>query len=107
MSQSCFSLGFLSQNSLWKLSTFREYEGILVVCIRNAKSQFSSNRVFWQLNLTTGMSCESESRANYLGRLEVLSCSALAVVTLQLPCMLHTCAILATCQSRASCEIQS
>ena len=27
MSQSCFSLGFLSQNSLWKLSTFRgEYE---------------------------------------------------------------------------------
>ena len=23
-----FSLRFLSQNSLWKLSTFREYEGI-------------------------------------------------------------------------------
>ena len=28
MSQSWFSLGFLSQNSLWKLSTFREYKGI-------------------------------------------------------------------------------
>ena len=28
MSQSCFSLGFLSQNSLWKLSTFRRYKGI-------------------------------------------------------------------------------
>ena len=28
MSQSCFSLGFLSQNSLWKLSTFRGYKGI-------------------------------------------------------------------------------
>ena len=28
MSQSCFSLGFLSQNSLWKLSTFCGYEGI-------------------------------------------------------------------------------
>ena len=28
MNQSCFSLGFLSQNSLWKLSTFRGYKGI-------------------------------------------------------------------------------
>ena len=28
MSQSCFSLGFLSQNSLWKLSTYRGYKGI-------------------------------------------------------------------------------
>ena len=28
MSQSCFSLGFLSQNSLWKLSTFRGYKDI-------------------------------------------------------------------------------
>ena len=26
--ESCFSLGFLSQNSLWKLSTFRGYKGI-------------------------------------------------------------------------------
>ena len=29
MSQSCFSLGFLSQYSLWKLSTFRGYKGYL------------------------------------------------------------------------------
>ena len=29
MSQSCFSLGFLSQNSLWKLSIFRGYKGYL------------------------------------------------------------------------------
>ena len=29
MSQSCFSLGFLSQNSLWKLSTFHGYKGYL------------------------------------------------------------------------------
>ena len=28
MSQSCFSLEFLSQNALWKLSTFRGYKGI-------------------------------------------------------------------------------
>ena len=29
MSQACFSLGFLSQNSLWKLSIFRGYKGYL------------------------------------------------------------------------------
>ena len=29
MSQSCFSLEFLSQNSLWKLSIFRGYKGYL------------------------------------------------------------------------------
>ena len=28
ISQSCFSLGFLSQNSLWKLSKIRGYKGI-------------------------------------------------------------------------------
>ena len=53
---------------------------------------FQPNRAFWQLNLTTGMSRKFESCANYLARLEVLSCSAPAVVTLQLPCVLHTCA---------------
>ena len=29
MSQSCFSLGFISQNSLWKLSIFLGYKGYL------------------------------------------------------------------------------
>ena len=29
ISQSCFSLGFLSPNSLWKLSTFHGYKGYL------------------------------------------------------------------------------
>ena len=29
MSQFCFSLGFLSQYFLWKLSTFRGYKGYL------------------------------------------------------------------------------
>ena len=35
---------------------------------------------------------EFELRANCLARLEVLSCSATAGVTLQLPCMLQMCA---------------
>ena len=33
MSQSCFSLGFFSQNSLWKLSTFRGYKEYLYWCV--------------------------------------------------------------------------
>ena len=33
MSQSCFSLGFLSQNSLWKLSAIRGYKEYLYWCV--------------------------------------------------------------------------
>ena len=33
MSQSCFSLGFISQYSLWKLSIFCGYEGYLCLCV--------------------------------------------------------------------------
>ena len=41
MSQSCFSLGFLSQNSFWKLYTFRGYKGIYSsVCEECEKSVF-------------------------------------------------------------------
>ena len=54
--------------------------------------RFLTNRVFWQLGLATGMSRKFELRAKYLAKLEVLSCSATAGVTLQLSCMLHTCA---------------
>ena len=64
----------------------------IVGCVWNAKSQLQLNRVFWRLELAIGMSYEFESRANCLARLEVLSCSATTGMTLQLPCMLHTCA---------------
>ena len=40
----------------------------------------------------TWLSRESKPRANCLAKLEVLSYSGLAGVTLQLPYMLHTCA---------------
>ena len=58
MSQSCFSLGFLSQNSLWKLSTFRGYKSIYSGVYENPKSQLQPNRAFWQLDLATRMSRE-------------------------------------------------
>ena len=59
--------------------------------MRNANGQFQPNRAFWRLKLITGTSHEFELQANYLARLEVLSCSATIGMTLQLPFMLHTC----------------
>ena len=93
MSQSCFSLGFLTQNSLYKLSTIHGYKGYLFWCVFGMqKVRFVTNRVVWWLGLTTWLSRKSESRANCLARLEVLSYSAPTGMTLQLLCMLHTCA---------------
>ena len=83
-----FSLKILSGSSLHFVGT----RVFIVGCVWNAKSQLQPNRVFWRLKLATGTSREFESRANCLVRLEVLSCSATAGVTLQLPYMLHTCA---------------
>ena len=62
------------------------------MCVWNAKCQFFSNKVVWRLGLATELSHEFKLRANYLANLGLLSCSATASVTLQLPCMLHTCA---------------
>ena len=60
---------------------------------RNAKSQFFPNRVVWQLGLVTGLSHEFKWWANDLANLGLLSCSTTAGMTLQLPCMLHMCAV--------------
>ena len=93
MSQSCFSLEFLSQNSLWKLSTICGYKRYLYWCLfAMQRFSFSHNRVVWWLGLATGLSREFKSRANYLASMRLLSCSATASVTLQLPYMLYTCA---------------
>ena len=90
--QSCFFQGFsfkiLCESSLH----FMGVRVFIIECMRNAKSQFQPNKSFWRLELATRTSREFESRANCLASLEVLSCSAPAGVTLQLPCMLHTCA---------------
>ena len=72
----------------------------IVVCEGMRKVSFYPNRAFWQLNLATRTNRESESRANCLAKLSILSYSAPVVVTLQLPCMLHKCATLVTCQSQ-------
>ena len=84
MSQSCFSLGFLSQNSLWKLFTIRGYKRYLYWCVFGIR-KVSFSQTEWSSDWT-------ESRANCPARLEVLSCSTPTSVTLHLLCMLHTCA---------------
>ena len=72
-----FSLGFLSQNSLWKLSLNRGYKGIYIYSRvkRNVKSHILPNRVFWQLDFATGLSREFKPQVNCLASLELLSCS--------------------------------
>ena len=86
MSQSCFSLRFLSQNSLWKLSTFHGHNSIYSRVYEECEESVTTK----QGVLATGTSREIKSRANYLARLEVLSYSATTGVTLQLPYRLHT-----------------
>ena len=56
------------------------------------KSQFFPNRVVQRLSLVTGLSCEFKPQVNGLANLRLLSCSATAGMTLQLPYMLHACA---------------
>ena len=71
------------------------------------KSQFFLNKVFWWLDLATGLSREFKPRANGLASLGLLSCSATAGVTLQLLACLARVQLLAACKLRATCEIQS
>ena len=93
MNQFFFSLRFLSQNSLWKLSKYRGYKGIYIVGWEGIwKDSFFPNRVVWRLDLATGLSREFKPRANSLASLGLLSCSATIGMTLQLLCMLRTCA---------------
>ena len=91
MSQSWFSLGFLSQNSLWKLSTFCGYKGIYSSVREECEiSFFLHNRAFQRLSLASGISREFESRDNCHARLYFLSCSVPAIVTLPFPaCFTH------------------
>ena len=47
-------------------------------------SQFFPNKVFWRLDLAVGLSRKFKPRANGLASLGLLSCSAIAGMTLQL-----------------------
>ena len=96
-----FSLGFLSQNSLWKLSLNRGYKGVYIYIYsrvrRNVKSHILPNRVFWELNLATRLSCEFKPRANCLANLILLSCSEQLVQCFNFWHAWHVCFNLAAC----------
>ena len=70
------------------------------------KSQFFPNRVFWRLDLATGLSREFKPRANGLANLGLLSCSATAGVTLQLLACLARVHHSGSLQPQATREIQ-
>ena len=92
MSQSYFSLGFLSQYSLWKLSIFSGYEGYLYLCVFGMRRvSFSKIELAGDLALATWLSSEFKSRTNWTTCLDFLSYSALAGMTLQLLSMLGMC----------------
>ena len=108
MNQSYCSLGFLSQKSLWKLSTFCGYKGIYSrACEECEKSFFCKTGVSGD-SLVTGTSCEFQSQNNWLVKLSFLSYSAPAVMTLQLPACFTCVAFwqVNSCESlaRTSCE---
>ena len=88
MSQSCFfsriSLKILSGSYLQYVGIRGIYTGVCLECKMSVFPK-QSGLVTWPRDLT-------ESRANCLAKLEVLSCSAPVGITLQLLCMLHTCA---------------
>ena len=73
---------------------------------RNVKSQFFPNRVFWRLDLATGLSREFKPWANGLASLGLLSCSATAGATFQLLTCLARVQHFDGLQPRATREIQ-
>ena len=73
---------------------------------RNEKSQIFPNRVFWRLDLATGLSREFKLRANGLARIGLLSYRATAGATLQLLTCLARVHHSGDLQPRATREIQ-
>ena len=107
MSQSCFSLGFLSQNSLWKLSQNRGYKGIYIVGWEG----------MWKVSFSQIGCCGDLT--SQLGWVMSSSCKQMAwlawdfcPVVQQLARLFsywhtwHVCNILAACKPPTTCEIQ-
>ena len=83
-----FSLNILSRSSQYFVGIRSIYTGVRKEC----EESVFHNRVDRRLGLTTWLSHESKPRANWMASLDFLSCSATAGMTVQLLCMLHSCA---------------
>ena len=107
MNQSCFSLGFLSQNSLWKLSQYRGYKGIYIVGWEG----------MWKVSFfQTGCSGDLTSQLGWVtsSSRELMTWPAwdFCPVVQQLAWLFsfwhawHVCTFLVACKPRATREIQ-
>ena len=108
MSQSVFSLGFLPQNSLWKLSTFCGYKGYLYWYVHGmwrvsfSQTEWTCDLASW-LDWVASPSCRLTEWPNW----------TFCPVMLQLTWLFSSSAcftrvyLLATCKMRASHEIES
>ena len=108
MSQSYFSLGFLSQYSLWKLSIFYGYKGYLYLCVFGMrrvsffKIELAGNLASW-LDWAVSSSCELTKWLVW----------TFCPVVLQLAWHFNFSAclarvqLLAACKPRATSEVQS
>ena len=92
ISQFCFSLGFLFQNSLWKHFTFRGYKRYLDFCGMECEESVFQNKADWLFGLAAWLSHEFKMRVNWMASLDFLSCSVTAGMTVQLLYMFHLCA---------------
>ena len=108
MSQSCFSLGFLSQYSLWKLSIFHRYEGYLYLCV------FGMQRVsFFKIELAEGLASRLDWAVSSSRELTEWPVWTFCLVVLQLAWRFNLSAclarvqLLAACKPRATREIKS
>ena len=107
MSQSCFSLGFFSQNSLWKLSTICGYKGYLYWCVFGMR-KVSFSQTEWsgdlasRLDWVTSLSHELTAWPDWKFCLVVLQLAWL----FSSPVCFTRVPLLATCQPRANREIQ-
>ena len=100
MNQSCFYLGFLSQNSLWKLSFFRGYKGYLYWGeneMWRVRFFLKKNRAGSRLGLVPWLSREFQPWGNWTTSCLILSYSGPADMTLQLLACLARVQLLAAC----------
>ena len=83
-----FSLEILSRSSLYFMGIRGIYTGVRKGC----EESVFQNGVDWRLGLATWLSRESKPRVNWMANLDFLFCSATAGMTVQLLCMLYSCA---------------
>ena len=108
MSQSCFSLGFLSQYSLWKLSIFHGYEGYLYWSenrmrrVMFFKTELAGDLASW-LDWVASSSREQIELPEWTFCPVVLQLAWLFIFSTCFTRVHH----LAACQRQANCEFQS